>query len=498
MNCKNSAYLLALSLTSLLAGCGAGGGGGADSYTITLRADRTALPLNIGHVGPSLGGQYTTTLYVDAKDHLGQPIPGGTEVFGCGIVGGLDSGPLYYLDGDPDHETTKTVNGVEVTTPNAYRSVTLGSNAGGASFHFHASDVVGPVTVRCTVTDPGSTIQREAAVTIQVGGSPSGKVSQTLFNQANPAFLVVQGAGGPTQVQLQAQLVDEAGQPIANPAGGANNLQVRLVPDAATPVEDDASLRGVNGAGQAVAGSAIQIASINGQAQLTLVSGSHSGTILVEAIADRSDNDVGNGIAEPVYNYTAMTVVTTVPVAPTAITIATATLPAAASNIPYGALLQATDGTPPYTWSLVSAGLPSGLTLAPNGIISGLPMTSVSGTYPFVVQVSDAQGATGQKQFTIAYTYTAPPAPTPPATLVVTPATVTAPLASSPLTFVVSGGSPTYVATSNNGAVATTGAVTQSGGQYRFTATLLAAGSTTLVVTDGSGQVKTVTLTVTP
>ena len=123
--------------SGILTGCG--GGGSTPSYwTITVRADATELPLNIANVGPSIGGRYTTTLYVDVKDAAGRPIPGG-EV-GCSYVGGLDTGPLYYLDGDPDHETTETIDGVEVTTPNAYRAVTLSPNAGLATFHFHDAD----------------------------------------------------------------------------------------------------------------------------------------------------------------------------------------------------------------------------------------------------------------------------------------------------------------------------------------------------------------------
>jgi len=489
---------LAVGMIGLLAGCGAGGGGGAAAYTITLRADKTELPLNIASVGPNIGGPYTTTLYVDARDNAGNPIPGGTGIFGCAVVGSLDSGPLYYLDGKPEHETKTTVNGAEITTQNAYRSITLDSNSGGATFHYHATDIAGTATVRCTVTDPDN-VQRSADLSIQVGGSPSGKVSQIVASTESPNYLWVQGTGGTTHLQVQFQLVDEAGQKIANPASGVDNLLVSIVPDAASLAENDATLRGVNGAGQAVAGSAIRVQSINGQAQITLVSGSNPGSILLMAQADRDDNDVDNGIGEPIYNYVAVSAVTQAPMSATPVAIATATLPAATSSIPYAALLEATGGTAPYTWSIVSGGL-SGLGMMPSGVLYGLPSATTSGVYPFVVKVTDAMGTTVSKQFTVQYTYTAPPVytPTPPPTLVVTPATVSAPVSSSTLTFVITGGSPNYAATSNNAAVATTSPVTSSGGQYHFTATLVAAGSTTLIVTDGSGQAKTVTLTVTP
>ena len=242
-----------------------------------MRADATELPINIPNVGPSIGGRYTTTLYVDVKDSGDRPISGG-EV-GCSYTGGLDTGALYYLDGDPEHETTETIDDVEITTPNAYRSVTLSTNAGLATFHFHASDVAGPATVRCTVTDDDNVV-RSDEVTIQVGSNtPSGKVSQVVFDSSSQNYLFVQGYNGPTQLQLQVNVVDEAGQPIVNFPAGVNNLQLRIVPDPASLADDDATLRGVDAYGQAVAGTSILVRSTNGQAQFTLVSGNAAGMI---------------------------------------------------------------------------------------------------------------------------------------------------------------------------------------------------------------------------
>ena len=33
-----------------------------------------------------------------------RPIQGGEEIFACNIVQGFESGALYYLDGDDEHE----------------------------------------------------------------------------------------------------------------------------------------------------------------------------------------------------------------------------------------------------------------------------------------------------------------------------------------------------------------------------------------------------------
>jgi len=417
-----------IGLSGLLAGCGGGGAGSTPSYTINVRADDTALPLNIAGIGPSIGGAYTTTMYVEIKDADGRPVTVAEDGVGCSYVAGLDSGPLYYLDGKPEHETKVTINGVEITTPNAYRAVTLSTNAGLATFHFHASDVVGPARIRCSVKDTGN-VERSAEFTIQVGSTTSsGKVSQVVFDASSPNYLFVQGLNGPTQVQLQVNMADEVGVPVATVAG-VNNLHLSIVPSSSTTADDAAILRGVNAANEAVAGTSILVRSVNGQAQFTLVSGTTAGPILVKAVADRVDNNVDNGITEEIYNYFTVYAVTEAPTqAPvtTPLAIVTSKSPDATGDIPYGALIEASGGAAPYTWSLVTGGsLPAGLSLSTTGVISGTPSGAIAGDvnfvdYNFVVQVRDAQGTTLQKQLTIKYTAPAIPILVPTAPTVVT------------------------------------------------------------------------------
>lgn len=88
----------------LIASCGGGGGsGGAGPYSISLRVDAASLPLNLAGEVANIGGRYTTTVYVSARDNGGRPIPGSEDSsFACSVVAGLDSGALYYLDGDPE------------------------------------------------------------------------------------------------------------------------------------------------------------------------------------------------------------------------------------------------------------------------------------------------------------------------------------------------------------------------------------------------------------
>jgi hypothetical protein len=109
-------------------------------------------------------------------------------------------------------------------------------------------------------------------------------------------------------------------------------------------------------------------------------------------------------------------------IAPPQLVIATSTLPNGVVGTAYSASVMAQGGTPPYSWSILSGALPSGLTLHPNnGTITGTP-NGGAGTSTFTVRVTDtgspAQMASKQLSITIA------PAPTP--TVSISPPTSTA------------------------------------------------------------------------
>jgi hypothetical protein len=86
-----------------------------------------------------------------------------------------------------------------------------------------------------------------------------------------------------------------------------------------------------------------------------------------------------------------------------AITITTTTLTAGNVSVPYAATLAAVGGVKPYTWTLSSGTLPSGLSLSSGGVISGTP--TATGTSTFTVQVADSEStpatATAQLSLTI-------------------------------------------------------------------------------------------------
>ncbi|QNP49845.1 Ig domain-containing protein [Diaphorobacter aerolatus] len=390
---KNILRLSSLLAIATLAACGGGGGSGgtsAQQYSIELRTEKSSLPLNInpGQNGAGIGAyaNYTTTLYVSAKTG-GMVVPDKIGAFSCNLVQGLDSGALYYLDGKSEHETD--VNGIK--TPTAYRSITLDSNSGSASFHFHAGEKVGTAQIRCTVVDPrdGKSYSSDVSITV---GAATGKAAwitgraqadTTLGTSTNVINL-------PTSVAVQANVFDDANQAIANPS--AANLQVSIRPTTA-------AASGAKLAWGSQVGGVVQMATSGGIGTFALRSGAEAGPILLEFVTDRSDNNIANGIQDPVSSLLVVNAVEQI-ASSMPLTIATTTIPDATLAAPYSLVLEATGGNAPYTWSVTGA-LPPGLTLNSAGLITGVPSANVTGSYNFSLRVTDSLGKTVSQNVTM-------------------------------------------------------------------------------------------------
>lgn len=85
--------------------------------------------------------------------------------------------------------------------------------------------------------------------------------------------------------------------------------------------------------------------------------------------------------------------------APPALAADAQTLYHATASQSYSAQLSATGGIEPYSWSLASGSLPTGLTLNADGSLSGTP-TQI-GTFNFTAQVQDADTTTDTESYTL-------------------------------------------------------------------------------------------------
>ncbi|MBI3682288.1 MAG: putative Ig domain-containing protein [Acidobacteria bacterium] len=81
------------------------------------------------------------------------------------------------------------------------------------------------------------------------------------------------------------------------------------------------------------------------------------------------------------------------------LSITTTSLPAATAGVQYAQTLAATGGQAPYSWSLTSGSLPSGLTLNASGVISGTPQAA--GSFNLTVQVADSRAAVASLALTL-------------------------------------------------------------------------------------------------
>jgi hypothetical protein len=488
--------LILAGAASVLMACGGGGGGGgsgsplvpnpSNPLSLTFSSDRTYLPLNLQNDPAAIGSPYTATINV-----RGSYVPGGGPAGGnCWtaeffIISGAPSGSLSSPD-------------FPALTGGMTRYLAV-SSSGNWNVLLNASDRTGVVTIDVTVPNPDTAVvtcnddkvevgARFAGTPItyirkqyqvQVGAASSGLPAQVVLNRQAPNYLYVQGMNGPTQMLLQARIVDEAGQPVPD---SLNNLRARIVADPNTTADDNARL--FVGAGSVGVGEWISTSTINGQALLSVSSGNSLGVLTVEVEATRTSN----GVAIPITNVAAIPVVSTDPNNPLVIT--TAALVNASTGATYAAALGADGGTPPYFWSLTPGStLPAGLSLGADGALFGT-VTAPAGTYSFTVDVLDSAF---QNRGRVSRTYTL---------------TVTAPLAISGALPNGTVGEPypgaTLTATGGTGPYTWTLApplglaLTASGTMAVINGTPTSAGTAIVTLRDALGRETTATLTVAP
>lgn len=107
----------------------------------------------------------------------------------------------------------------------------------------------------------------------------------------------------------------------------------------------------------------------------------------------------------------------TVTIAPPTIVLDPVTLPNATFGVSYSQTITADGSIAPYSFAVTSGSLPPGLTLAPDGTLSGTP--SLSGSWGFTITATDATGAPGPYAGARAYSITVERVPLvlPPTTL---------------------------------------------------------------------------------
>lgn len=262
---------------------------GVDQNRLRLQATTTTLPINAFNVDPFVGSPFMAEVTITVRTASGQAVnaPNGIQV-SVNPVG--NTGGFTTLDRAG-------------TTENEFL-IRLGQGpvdvvAGQATIFLHSLNFSGTTTLTVTTTDPETNQVIVATLPFTIVSSISTlPATVSVFPVTSPLY--VQGSGGNTSAQVQIVVQDGIGQPVPNPTAGNNafnNIRVEIIGDAAT---GGARLAGINAQGQNVQGTQINLRTTSGIGGVQLISGNNVGSALLRVTADRADNNVDNGISDPV------------------------------------------------------------------------------------------------------------------------------------------------------------------------------------------------------
>lgn len=252
---------------------------------VTLAATATSLPINGGLVQPFLGSPYLSEVTITQRTLDGSLVAGTVN---CNVAATpVTNGAFSTLD-DPE---TEDINEFFVLLGNGGVDVT-----GGRGTIFVSSfNRPGPLTITVVCTDPQTLENVSSVLTINIGnGSPQLPASVVIATESTPVY--VQGVGGTTSLPIEVGVLDGGGAFVPDPATGVNNVRLEIVGGA----QGGERLTSISASGAPQQGASVVARSGNGLANFTYQSGTRSGIVTLRATSDRADNNIDNGITDPV------------------------------------------------------------------------------------------------------------------------------------------------------------------------------------------------------
>lgn len=283
---RNIVGLLLASL--VLASCGGGGGdGGAfsppQSGSIKLTATTTTLPLNLHGELPQQHGPTQAEVNISLRN------ADGTLMVGHDVsvsISPVNVAAISVLkDGTAD-------------TNDLWGTYTIKGTNGQATAWVNSRQIAGTAVFTASTTDPTTnrTISATLTFTVTSGVGPA-PASVTLA--PTPAGVYLPSSGGGSTSRIVATVLDGGGQFVPDPASGnsgVDNIQFEIVGSAG-----DARLS-TNSVAGAVSGTTVLSHTVQGVATASFQAGENTpqGPVQIRATADRADNNVSNGIQDPV------------------------------------------------------------------------------------------------------------------------------------------------------------------------------------------------------
>jgi len=366
-----------------LAACGSNsnsGGGGGSSPAVTT----SSLP------GGTVGTAYSATLSATS----GTP-PYSWSIVSGSLPAGLSLSSGGTISGTPTAAGTSSFT-VQVTDSN--------SRTGSAALSITIQG--GAVLTITTVSLPGGTVGAAYSATLAAsGGAPP--YTWSISAGSLPAGLTLSSGGA------------ISGTPTA---AGTSNFTVQVTDSEATPatVTKDLSITILNPLQITTSSLPEGVINVAYDASLTATGGTSpytwsvvpgSGALPAGLSLSSGGEITGTPTASGTSNFTVQvqdsestpaTATKALSITVADIIVTNAALPTGTRQVSYSATLGAAGGTSPYTWSLFSGTLPTGLGLSTGGVISGTPTLNAQ-NQTFTVQVTDSSNPalTTQAELTI-------------------------------------------------------------------------------------------------
>ena len=280
--------------SAALSSCGGGGGDGHGAFeppqasiiTLTPVGGSTTLPLNVGGAATwSPSSPYSIEVDIHWTNADGSPVSG--HDLSCSVTN-LAVISIHILDDASTPDDESAVN---------WGNIQVHSDTGHAICWVFSTGQAGTATLNVGGVDPltGASVAKTLNFTVQ---NASGPLPASVQMTADPPGVYFSGSNGRQSTTVSALVLDGGGNPVPDPASGnsgADNVQFEIV----TNPNGGATLQ-ANSVGGVVTGSTVVTHTVRGVATASFQSGSVQGPIQIRATADRSDNNVTNGISDPV------------------------------------------------------------------------------------------------------------------------------------------------------------------------------------------------------
>lgn len=242
-------------------------------------AGRTTLPINTFNVPATPGSPFLTAVEVTQKTAFGALINGQQ------ITVSVARPDLLQLSLP---ETLATLSS----------SISVDVVAGKALFYVHSRQRAGSAVVNIVGTEGSSSFAIDLNFT--VGSSIAGIANVAISSDSRPVYVANSNANSVLPIQIRA--TDDAGESVPDPSPGVNNILLEIVnPNGETLVA-------TNAAGTGVEGTSIRTRTSQSVASAVFRAAARQGLVQIRATADRSDNNVDNGIQAPIFATKGVTI----------------------------------------------------------------------------------------------------------------------------------------------------------------------------------------------